>query len=266
MAIVTNKKDLKNLRISGKILVQVLEEVAAHVVPGITTEQLDEIAERETRKNGGKPAFKGYRPDSTSEAFPASICISLNEEIVHGIPGSKKVYDGDIISLDFGVNYEGMFTDCAITMPVGDVEKKTLDLLHGTYQSLTAGISMAHVHGFTGDIGNAVSKVAGKKQYGVVRSLIGHGVGYAVHEDPQVPNYGEKGTGAQLQENMVIAIEPMFTLGTHEVELMPDGWTFVTADESLSAHFEQTIRVTRQGPEIITPFSKKILNYARISH
>lgn len=260
MAIVRDKKDLENLRVSGKILVAVLETVAGAVAPGRTTEQLNEIAERELEANGGNPAFKGYQPDSSSLPFPASICISLNNEVVHGIPTDRKIYEGDIISLDFGVEYKGMFTDCAITMPVGRIPKETQELLAVTHAGLKAGIKAANAGKQTGDIGNAVEQKARAKKFGVIESLIGHGVGYAVHEDPQVPNYGKPGTGAKLQENMVIAIEPMFTLGSKYVELASDGWTFVTADESLSAHFEQTIRITKNGAEVITPFSKKLLS------
>lgn len=259
MAIVNDKKDLENLRVSGKILVTVLETVACAVAPGRTTEQLNDIAEKELAANGGNPAFKGYQPDSSSIPFPASICISLNNEIVHGIPSQRKIYEGDIISLDFGVEYKGMFTDCAITMPVGRIPQQTHDLLASTYKSLQAAIKTAKTGKKTGDIGHAVEERARAKKYGVIESLIGHGVGYAVHEDPQVPNYGRPGTGSELKENMVIAIEPMFTLGGKHVALASDGWTFVTADESLSAHFEQTIRITKNGAEIITPFSERLL-------
>lgn len=259
MAIIRNKKDLENLRVSGKILVTVLETVASAVVPGRTTEQLNAIAERELEANGGNPAFKGYQPDSSTLPFPASICISLNDEVVHGIPSNRKIYEGDIISLDFGVEYSGMYTDCAVTMPVGRVPKETHDLLAITHASLKAGIKAARSGNHTGDIGHAVEQKARAKKFGVIESLIGHGVGYAVHEDPQVPNYGKPGNGAKLQEDMIIAIEPMFTLGSKNVELASDGWTFVTADESLSAHFEQTIRITKNGAEVITPFSSKLL-------
>lgn len=264
MAIVTSENDLKNLRISGKILTSALEEVASKVQPGVTTSFLDAIAEKETRKNGAKPAFKGYQPQGAATPFPASICISVNDEVVHGIPSEKKLYEGDIVSLDFGVNYEGMFTDCAITMPVGTIDQRTQKLLKTTYNSLMSGIKQVKAGNFTGDIGNAVEGVGTNANYGIIRELIGHGVGYAVHEDPQVPNFGKPKTGSELVENLVIAIEPMFTDGSPEVQLAHDHWTFVSADESLSAHFEQTVRTTKEGSEIITPYSKKLLQYAHL--
>ncbi len=259
MAIVTDNKDLENLRMSGKILVTVLEKVAEAVAPGVTTEHLNDIAEKELAANGGNPAFKGYQPDSGSIPFPASICIVLNDEVVHGIPSRRKIYEGDIISLDFGVEYKGMFTDCAVTLPVGKIAQETKELIATTYAGLKAGIKAVKTGNTTGDIGHAVEAKAHPKKYGVIESLIGHGVGYAVHEDPQVPNYGNPGTGAKLQENLVIAIEPMFTMGSKQVVLGSDGWTFSTADESLAAHFEQTVRVTAKGAEIITPYSQKLL-------
>jgi methionyl aminopeptidase len=259
MAIIKNKKDLENLRVSGKILVAVLEKVAEGVKPGRTTSQLNDIAERELKANGGNPAFKGYQPDTSSIPFPASICISLNNEVVHGIPSGRKIYEGDIISLDFGVEYKGMYTDCAITMPIGKISPDTQNLLKTTYGALCAGIKQAKTGNTTGDIGHAVETKANPKKYGVIESLIGHGVGYAVHEDPQVPNYGRAGSGTKLPEDLIIAIEPMLTEGSKNVELASDGWTFVTEDESLSAHFEQTVRVTAKGAEIITPFSQKLL-------
>lgn len=265
MAIITNAKEREALRMSGKILVQVLERVASAVKPGVTTKQLDKIAREELKKNGGEPAFLHYQPSSALIPFPAVICISINEEVVHGIPGEKTLYEGDIISLDFGVKYQGMFTDCAITMPVGNVAPKTKTLLATTYKGLSAGIRAARAGKKTGDIGHAVESVANEKNYGVIRTLIGHGVGHAVHEEPPVPNYGKKGTGHLLKENLVIAIEPMFTLGSHHVEVMSDGWTITTADDSLSAHFEQTVRITPDGTEIITPFTKKLLTLCGLS-
>ncbi|MFC1640608.1 type I methionyl aminopeptidase [Patescibacteria group bacterium] len=265
MAIIEKEQDLKNLRLSGKILIQVLEKVVDAIRPGVKTNDLDQIAEHETKINGARASFKGYQPSFSFTPYPGSICISINSEVVHGIPSQRELYDGDIVSLDFGIEYKKMFTDCAITIPVGDVEEEHLKLIQTTYKALCAGVKQTKAGNWTGDIGNAVESVAKKNSFHVVRTLVGHGVGYSEHEDPQVPNYGKKKTGTKLDNNLTIAIEPMITMGSHDVELMKDNWTFVTDDDSYSAHFEQTVRATEKGAEIITPYSERIKKYARIS-
>jgi methionyl aminopeptidase len=245
-------KEIVLLRESGKRLAHVLREVAKAVRPGVTTKSLDLLAEKLITDMGDVPSFKNYQPDGADFPFPASICISVNDEIVHGIPGKRVLKEGDIISLDLGVTHGGMITDAAITVPVGKVSPKIMKLLARTEEALLAGVSAAKGRAHTGDIGAAVEKVAKKERYGIVREMAGHGVGYHVHEDPYVPNYGTKGEGTRLVPGMVIAIEPMFTLGKRFIETLEDGYTISTQDGSLSAHFEHTILITDGKPEILT--------------
>lgn len=235
------------MRTSGKMLAHVLQTLKPHVVVGVSTKELNDIAAKELKALGGKPAFLGYG------GFPEVICISVNDEVVHGIPRKDLIIkNGDIVSLDFGVNYNGMITDSAISVICGNAPKPIRDLLRYTEESMYAGIQAVRDGCHTGDIGNAVEKVLNKHKYGIVRDMVGHGVGHEVHEDPNVPNYGRKGTGSKLVSGMTIAIEPMATLGGEAVVIDPDGWTVRTADGSLAAHFEHTVLILDDGFEIIT--------------
>jgi methionyl aminopeptidase len=245
-------KEIELLRESGKRLGRILRTVGEAVRPGVTTRELDLLAEKLILEGGDAPSFKGYQPYGADEPFPASICISVNDEIVHGIPGKRVLQEGDIVGLDLGVTHKGMITDSAISVPVGKVALKVSKLLDRTQKALMAGIAAARGGRHTGDIGEAVETIAKKEKYGVIRELAGHGVGYHVHEDPYVPNYGKKGEGTLLEPGMVIAIEPMFTLGKRYIETLEDGYTIVTQDGSFAAHFEHTILITTGAPEILT--------------
>ncbi len=240
-------EEIALLREGGKILHEILHKTAAKVVPGISTGELNEYAENLLAERGVEGAFKGYH------GFPAAMCTSVNEACVHGIPSFEYVLkEGDIIGMDFGVTYEGLITDSAITVAVGEVSSDTRHLMKTTKKALQLGIEQAVIGNRTGDIGAAVQKFVERQGYGVVRDLIGHGVGYEVHEAPEVPNHGKKGQGALLKEGMVIAIEPIVNVGTWEVETHPDQWTIVSADGSLSAHYEHSVAITKDGPLVLT--------------
>ena len=234
------------MRQAGLIVAAVLKELAAMVEPGITTRDLDRVAEQRIRAAGAVPTFKGYY------GYPASICTSINEEVVHGIPGNKRLREGDIIGIDCGATYQGYVGDSAVTVPVGKTDEKVLRLLEATRQSLFAAIDKCRVGNRLGDVGNAVQAYVEPLGYSVVRNYCGHGVGRAMHEEPQVPNYGQPGKGKPLQEGLVIAIEPMVNLGKHDVKVLSDGWTVVTLDGKPSAHFEHTVAITANGPQILT--------------
>lgn len=238
----------------GKILKEILQNLAQAVRPGVTTEEIDKLA-RELVLSWAKKmpeakissSFCGYR------GFPGFVCISVNEEVVHGIPSPKKVLaEGDIVGLDFGIVYRGFHTDSAITVPVGKISKEAEKLLRVTKESLELGIQEVLVGNTVGDIGYAVQKYAEKNGFGIVKELVGHGVGKKLHEEPYVPNYGKKGEGEPLREGVVIAIEPMVTAGKPAVELAKDNWTYRTKDHRLAAHFEHTIAVTKEGPRVLT--------------
>lgn len=234
------------MREGGQILATVLDMVVKSVCPGITTKELAELAKHEVKALGGEPAFLGF------SGFPDVICISINNQVVHGIPSKYIVKKGDIVSLDFGVKYGGMFTDSARSVLVDSIDPIKQKLIEGTRNSLDKGISIVKSGKYTGDIGAAVQTILESYGLGVVRDLVGHGVGCALHEDPDVPNYGKTGMGQGLPSGATIAIEPMSTLGSYEVFTEADGWTVVTKDGSLSAHFEDTILVTKTGSEILT--------------
>ena len=239
-------EELEKMRRAGRVVGETLAILQAAVRPGVTTQELDEIAEREIRARGAIPSFKGYR------GFPATICTSINSEIVHGIPGSRRLKEGDLIKLDAGAIVEGYHGDSAVTVPVGEVSQEALKLIETTERSLQAGIAEAKSGNRIHDIGAAVQTTAEGAGFSVVREYVGHGIGRALHEDPPVPNYGKPGTGLKLEPGLVIAIEPMVNVGTYETRLLPDGWTVVTADGSLSSHFEHTIAITDDGPEVLT--------------
>lgn len=243
---VKTSDEIESMRTSGKMLATILDLMRKNTEIGATPEYLASLAAKELKSLGGKPAFLHYH------GFPNVICISVNEEVVHGIPNNRELQEGDIISYDFGVNYKGMITDSAITVPVGSLKPEVEKLVLTTEKSLHAGLNQLKDKCRVGDIGAAVQKVLEDNKLGNVRDLVGHGVGHELHEEPNIPNYGTKGTGPTLLAGMTIAVEPMATLGTDDVVIDEDGWTVLTADNSLSAHFEHTALITENGHEIIT--------------
>ena len=245
--IIKTPQEIEAMKEAGRLSAAVLREVGARCVPGVSTLELDEFAEDYIRSNGGIPTFKGYG------GFPGSICASINEQIVHGIPSSSvKLKNGDIISIDVGATVDGWAGDNAWTFAVGNVSPKVKRLLEVTEKSMWAGISAARPGNRLGDIGHAVQQVAKLAGFGVVRDYTGHGIGRDMHEDPNVPNYGLKHTGMKLQEGMVLAIEPMLTMGMHKTHVMRDGWLVVTQDGMPAAHFEKTVAITADGPVLIS--------------
>ncbi len=265
MIIIKTPEEIEILREGGKRLAFILHEVKKKVRPGISTKELDDFAYKLIKEGGparnathsvaggDEPAFLGYRPDGARFPYPASLCVSVNDEVVHGIPSEKKILrDGDTVSLDLGLKHKGFFTDMAITVPVGSVNKGALKLLEVTEGALRAGIGVAKGGNTVGDIGASVENFIRPHKYGIVDILSGHGVGKHIHEDPYVPNFGKAGTGEKLVPGMVIAIEPMVNEGTKKVTLDKDGYTFRTADGKKSAHFEHTILITPGEAEILT--------------
>lgn len=245
---VKNSEELKAMRESGRMLATVLKLLESEMTPGMTTNDLAVIAARELKKLGGEAPFLGY------QGYPDVICVSVNDEVVHGIPSPDKVInEGDIVSLDFGVNYRGMITDSALSVIAGrPISQKHVELVKYTEVSLMTGIAEVHDGVRTGDIGEAIEHELNRHKYGIVRDLVGHGVGHYIHEDPNIPNYGRNGTGPRLIKNMTIAIEPMATLGTDNVYIAEDGWTVLTQDGSWAAHFEHTVAITDEGAEVLT--------------
>jgi methionyl aminopeptidase len=237
------------MRKAGEIVGNTIELLKASVEPGMSTRDLDRIAFKEITRHGASPTFKGYR------GFPATICASVNEEIVHGIPGKRRLKDGDIVKVDVGATLEGFIGDAAVSIAVGEVPEAVLALMDDTRLGLEEGIKAAVPGARVGDIGAAVQAYGESRGYGVVREFVGHGVGRFLHEDPQVPNYGVAGRGALLRPGMCIAIEPMFNMGEWRTRILNDDWTVVTSDGKLSSHFEHSIAITGQGPEILTVHS-----------
>lgn len=252
--IIKTKEEIEILREGGKRLATVLNKVRDIVAPGVSTKDLDVYAEKLIREMGDTPAFLNYRPAGARTPFPASLCVSVNDEIVHGIPKKNHILkEGDIVSIDLGVKHKGLFTDMAMTVPVGVIAPNVAKLLDDTEQALMAGINAAVGGASIGDIGHAIeSFVRAKGNYGIVEELAGHGVGRAIHEDPYIPNFGKAGRGEKLVPGMVVALEPMLNLGTKKVTIDDDDWTFRTADRKKSAHFEHTILITEGEPEILT--------------
>ncbi|HYX06801.1 MAG TPA: type I methionyl aminopeptidase [Bacteroidales bacterium] len=245
-------KEIEKIRESAKLVSLTLAEVAKYVEPGVTTGKLDSIAEEFIKKNNAVPAFKGYGPPSNS--FPNTLCVSINEQVVHGIPGDRVVQEGDIVSVDCGVVLDGYYGDSAYTFVAGSCDEDKMKLLTTTMESLYKGIKKA-VHGNKiGDIGHAVQKHCEDAGYGVVRDLVGHGFGKSLHEDPSVPNYGKEGRGVRLRNGMTLAIEPMITMGTWKVKTLKDGWTVVTKDQKTAAHYEHDIVVQEGNAEILSTF------------
>jgi methionyl aminopeptidase len=245
---VKTKQEIESMRISGGMLATTLDTLRKELKVGMSTKDLADIAKKELVRLGGEPAFLNY------QGFPDVICISINDEVVHGIPkASKIINDGDLVGLDFGVIYKGMITDAAITVIAGRPKQRGhIQLLEDTKQALEEGIAEVKDNVRTGDIGNKIETYLNKKRYGIVRDLVGHGVGHEVHEDPNIPNYGRANTGPWLKKDMTIAIEPMVTLGTDSVRVAEDGWTILTSDGSYAAHFEHTVLITEDGAEVLT--------------
>lgn len=239
--------DLARMRRAGKLAARALAEMGRKVAPGVSTKDLDKIAEKVIRDGGGIPTFIGYR------GYPASICASINEEVVHGIPSAKRVLkEGDVIGLDVGATLDGFVGDTAATFAVGKISEEAARLLKTTEESLFAGIAKMRAGNRLGDVSHAIQELAEAAGYGVVRDFVGHGIGRQMHEEPAVPNYGQAGSGLRLEEGLVLALEPMLNAGTHRVRVLEDGWTVVTEDNKFSAHFEHTVAITADGPEILT--------------
>ncbi len=246
MVALKSAREIEIMRRSGKITAKVLTALMQAVRPGMSTGDLDAMAEKGIRELGGVPTFKGYH------GFTGSICASIDNEVVHGIPGSRRLRDGDLLSIDIGTTFEGYVSDSAATVAVGTISADAQRLLDVTQECLMLGIAAMQSGNHLGDIGAAVQAHAEKHGFGVVRDLVGHGVGREMHEEPQVPNFGSPGAGMELRPGLVLAVEPMITQGTHKVNILKDGWTVVTADGKLAAHFEHTIAVTDAGPKILT--------------
>ncbi|MEE8209903.1 MAG: type I methionyl aminopeptidase [bacterium] len=242
-----SEAEIEKIRVSSQLVAETLRRLADAIGPGVTTLELDRMAEAYVAEHGAVPAFKGYR------GFPASVCVSINEEVVHGIPSaSRRLEEGDIVSLDFGVLKDGYYGDAAVTVPVGKVSEEARRLLRITRDSLYRGIERVKADAHLGDVSHVIQDHAEGAGYFVVRAFVGHGIGASLHEAPQVPNFGAPGQGPRLRPGMVLAIEPMVNVGTQDVRVLDDEWTVVTADRSLSAHFEHTVAITDNGTEILT--------------
>ena len=247
MIVCKSAAELQRMRLANALVAEILADLAQQVAPGITTAELDRFAERRVLEAGAVPAFKGYR------GYPATLCASVNEEVVHGIPSNqRRLNEGDIISLDMGVLVDGFYGDSAVTVGVGRIGDEAATLLRVTEEALALGIDAMRAGGRLSDIGHAIQEWVERHGFSVVREFVGHGIGTKLHEEPQIPNYGQPGRGPRLVEGMVLAIEPMVNIGKAGVKVLPDGWTAVTRDGSLSAHFEHTVAVTDDGPQILT--------------
>jgi methionyl aminopeptidase len=239
-------REIELMRQAGRIVAEVLELISENIKPGVTTKTLDRLAAEHFEKCGAKPAFLGY------QGFPANICVSIDDEVVHGIPGDRKLIEGQIVSIDVGSILDGYYGDGARSFGVGQISPESKQLLEVTENSLLMGIEQCRIGNQLGDVSAAVQTYVEARGFSAVRDLVGHGIGRKMHEEPQVPNYGKPGTGMALKEGLVLAIEPMINAGGYDIRILPDGWTIVTADGSNSAHFEHTVAVTANGPEILT--------------
>jgi methionyl aminopeptidase len=246
MIIYKSEDEIRSMKRSNQIVAKILSELGPMIRPGIQTKDLDEYAEMRTREMDAVPAFKGYR------GYPASLCTSINEEIVHGIPSSRTLRSGDIISLDFGVVYEGFYGDAAVTYPVGEITPRAEKLIATARESFTKGMAKIKEGNRLSDISYAIQSHVESQGFSVIRSFVGHGIGFSLHEEPQVPNFGSPGRGPKIRPGMVLAIEPMIAIGSWEVEILEDNWTAVTKDRSLSAHYEHTVALTHTGVEILS--------------
>ncbi len=238
--------ELEAMRQSSRVVAQVLAELEPLVRPGIRTRDLDLYADKRTRELGAVPAFKGYR------GYPASVCVSVNEEIIHGIPSGRILQEGDIVSLDFGVLYEGFFSDSALTVPVGRISAEARKLIGAAERAFEKGLEQMREGNRISDISAAIQRSVESEGFSVIRQFVGHGIGRALHEEPQIPNFGQPGHGPKIRRGMTLAIEPMIAMGGWEVEVQEDGWTAVTRDRTLAAHFEHTVALTENGPEILS--------------
>lgn len=246
------KEEISILKEGGKRLALILEEIKKKVAPGVKTVELENFARELIAKGGDEPAFLGYKPQGSSSPYPAALCVSINNEIVHGLPGERVLEEGDVVGLDCGLVHEGLYTDMAITVPVGQVKANVKKLIWATEEALARAIELAKPGLRVGDLSSIIEQSIKKAGFKVVRDLAGHGVGYTPHEDPFVPNYGKVGTGPELVPGLVIAIEPMATAGSGEIILADDGWTLITADNQLASHAEKTIVITEDGAEVLT--------------
>ncbi len=246
MIILKSRQEIEKMRKSNAIVAAVLEELRKKIRPGVRTLELDRLSEEMALKKGARPAFKGYR------GYPYSLCASVNSEVVHGMPSERDLKEGDIISLDFGILNDGYYGDAAVTVPVGEISPAAQRLLTVTEEALYRGIAQVRAGNRIGDISAAIQGHVEGAGFSVVRDLVGHGIGKSLHEDPQVPNYGTSGRGVELKPGMVFAIEPMVNEGTYRVDILRDGWTVVTADGKLSAHFEHSVAITENGPVILS--------------
>ncbi len=240
------KEEISTIRKSNQIVAKILAELGKRITPGVQTKELDEYAELRVKEMNAIPAFKGYR------GYPASLCTSINEEIVHGIPSSRRLRDGDIISLDFGVLYEGYYGDAAVTYPVGEITPKAKKLIKAAEETFYKGMEQMKPGKRISDISFAIQSHVESQGFSVIRAFVGHGIGLSLHEEPQVPNFGSPGRGPKLKSGMVLAIEPMIAMGDWNVEILDDNWTAITRDRSLSAHYEHTVAITQKGPEILS--------------
>ncbi|MFC1703451.1 type I methionyl aminopeptidase [Candidatus Omnitrophota bacterium] len=246
MISIKSAQEIEKMKKAGSILNQIIEKVKESLREGVTTQEIDSLSEELITSHRCKPAFKGYR------GFPASTCISVNEEVIHGIPGGRVIKQGDIVSVDIGVEREGYFADAAITQPIGMLNGKLKKLVDVTRESLYKGINKAVQGNYLSDISSAIQNHVEANGFSVVRDFVGHGIGTSMHEEPEVPNFGRPHSGPQLQEGMTLAIEPMVNMGTYEVEILDNGWTAITRDRAFSAHFEHTIAITKDKPIILT--------------
>ncbi len=253
--VLKTREEIELMRESALMVSRTLGIIAREIKPGVVPAKLDKLAEEYIRDNGGTPAFKGYRSPSGAPDFPATLCISVNEAVVHGIPGKNPLKDGDIISVDCGVKKNGFFGDHAYTFGVGEISEDAKKLIAVTKESLYLGIQQMVSGNRIGDISYAIQQHAEKHGYGVVRDLVGHGLGRKMHEDPEVPNFGKRGNGPKITEGMVLAIEPMINMGVKEIKHLRDGWTIVTADGKPSAHFEHDVAVVDGKPEILSTYA-----------
>jgi methionyl aminopeptidase len=245
-----SSREIEIMREAGRIVAETLDLLDKEIKPGVRTADLDRMAEEFIRSRGGTPSFKGYRVGN--KEFPSSLCISIEDVVVHGIPGERKLQEGEIVSIDCGVFKNGYHGDSARTMPVGEIDETRLKLLRVTQEALQAGIAKACAGNHLGDVSAAIQTTVEQNGFSVVRDMVGHGIGRRMHEEPQVMNFGKPGTGTELKEGLVIAIEPMVNVGGYKINIKSDGWTTVTADGTPSAHFEHTVAVTGNGPDILT--------------
>jgi methionyl aminopeptidase len=259
MIVLKSEKEIAAIGKSCRIVAQVLADLRNMVKPGIMTRDLDVFAEKKAREMGAIPAFKGYR------GYPASLCTSINEEIIHGIPSSRKLQDGDILGLDFGVVYEGYYGDAAVTYPVGDVSPEAVRLIEAAEEAFFKGFEKMQEGNRISDISHAIQNSVEKQGFSVIRAFVGHGIGISLHEEPQIPNFGPPGQGPKIKKGLVLAIEPMISAGDWKIEIKDDSWTAVTKDKSLSAHYEHTVALTQHGAEILSMREEENLPYAKES-